>query len=238
MKIVTNHKLIAKNKKIGTYLTIGSLVVLGGGLVASFNQELLTWSFVALFFGFIISQLGIYYGSRWGRSPRMDEKLAAGLKGMGDQYTLYNYSTDVSHLLAGPAGIWVLLPYYQAGKITYDEKRGKWKQKGGNLYMKIFAQESLGRPDLDAKTAMAGAQKFLAQYSSTIELPEPKAALIFTNEKAVVECDNAPLATLAGNDMKDFFRRIAKETPAPLESMRALQKMLPSEKDYEEEKKK
>ena len=54
-----------------------------------------------------------------------------------------------AHLLVGPVGVWVLMPRHQAGRITYDENKNRWRQKGGNFYLKIFAQENLGRPDLE-----------------------------------------------------------------------------------------
>ncbi len=39
MKIVSNTKMIRRNKKIGQFLTVGDLVVLGIGLYFSFNQH-------------------------------------------------------------------------------------------------------------------------------------------------------------------------------------------------------
>jgi hypothetical protein len=229
MKVVSNTKLIQRNKKIGQILTISSLVILGGGLIASFTPAYITWSFGALLIGFLVSQFGIYYGSRWGRSPRPDEQITAKLKGLSDQYTLYHYITSVSHLLVGPAGIWVIMPYFQGGTITFDDKKGRWKQKGGNLYMKVFAQESLGRPDMDIKSSLNDAKISLDKIAPDINFPDPKAAVIFTNIKAVVQCENAPYPTLSGDKLKDFIRKQAKEQPASLEVIRQLQKTLPSE---------
>lgn len=229
MKIVTNMNTIKRNKKIGQYTTIASLVVLGAGLIVSFKPEYVTISFAALLVGFVLSQVGIYFGTRWGRSPRPDEKISQALKGLEDKYTLYHYETDVPHLLVGPAGIWALIPFHQGGTITYDTAKGRWKQKGGNLYMKIFAQESLGRPDNEVKSIMEDAQRYLSRVASNLELPPVQVALIFTSEKANIQADEAPVPTLAAGKLKDFIRRKAKETPAPIESIKLLQKLLPEE---------
>ena len=56
MKIVSNNKLIRRNKKIGNYTTIGSLVILGLGLYISFTAQTsdgFTWSLVCLLLGFL-----------------------------------------------------------------------------------------------------------------------------------------------------------------------------------------
>lgn len=228
MKVITNQKLIKRYNRLGKYLTIISLFVLGGGLVASFTPNYITWAFFALIAGFILSQLGIYFGSRWGRSPRPDERLTNALKGLADNYVLYHYVTDVAHLLIGPAGNWVLLPYPQAGVITYDEKKNRWKQKGGNLYMKIFAQEGLGRPDQDINAALKDARNYLVRATEGQEKPI-QAVLVFTNPKAQVEAENAPFPAVSAEKLKDFIRRKAKENPASAEELKVLQKMLPGE---------
>ena len=81
--------------------------MLAGGLYLSFqttNQLMVTLSFVALLLGFLLSQVGIFFGNRWGRRPGPDELLSAALKGLEDKYTLYHYSTPVYHLLVGSFG--------------------------------------------------------------------------------------------------------------------------------------
>jgi len=234
MKIVSNEKLISRNKKIGQITSIASLVILGGGLyfsLSSSNSSLSSYSvsitFGALILGFLLSQVGIFYGNRWGRSPRPDERLIQSLKGLEDKYTFYNYTTSVPQLLVGPSGIWVLIPYPVKGEITYDEKKKRWKQKGGNFYMKFFAQEGLGRPDLDVVSLINDAEKYIAQNLKDFDHPPVQAALIFTNQKITVDANNAPVPTLPAGKLKDFFRKKAKEEPAPVEMIKLLQAALP-----------
>jgi hypothetical protein len=234
MKIVSNEKLINRNKKIGQITSIASLVILGGGLyvsLSSSNSTLSSYSvsitFGALILGFLLSQVGIFYGNRWGRSPRPDERLIQSLKGLEDKYTFYNYTTSVPQLLVGPSGIWVLIPYPVKGEITYDENKKRWKQKGGNFYLKFFAQEGLGRPDLDVISLINDAEKYIAQNLKDFDHPPVQAALIFTNEKITVDANNAPVPTLPAGKLKDFFRRKAKEEPAPVETIKLLQAALP-----------
>ena len=73
MNIISNEALIARNAKIGQFTSLGSLLVLGVGMYISFTKpEMFSISVGALLLGFIMSQVGIYFGNRWGRSPRPD----------------------------------------------------------------------------------------------------------------------------------------------------------------------
>lgn len=112
MIIVRNEKLIKRNTQIGKYSGIIAIAILGGGMYLSFQyQDQIIYSMVALILGFILSQVGIFYTNRFGRSPRPDQELDNALKGLDDQYVLYHYQSPVDHLLIGPAGIWILFPH-------------------------------------------------------------------------------------------------------------------------------
>jgi len=231
MKIISNQKLVKRNQKIGQITTFASLGILALGLYLSFTQVYISWSFLALMVGFILSQIGIFYGSRWGRSPRPDESITAALKGLDDKYSLYHYSSPVSHLLIGPAGIWILSPYYQKGTITYNEHKKRWVQKGGNLYMKIFAQEGMGRPDLEIQRLKEDMEKYIKKTLPDTTFPEIQTALVFTNETTQVEADNAPAPTLHIKKLKDFIRRQAKENLLNQELITILEEKLPKEEN-------
>lgn len=229
MKIVSNEKLIKRNHKIGQFATIASLVILVAGTILAFsnNTGYITYAFAAVIFGFLLSQVGLYYGNRWGRSPRPDEIISSSLKGLSDKYTLYHYAAPVSHLLVGPAGVVCILPYAQGGTITYDSAKKRWKQKGGNFYLKIFGQESLGRPDLEVRYNIEDMTRFLQKQSALPETPQPTAVLLFTNSKAALEAPDAPYPTTSPDKIKDVIRRLAKESPLSQETVDLLTGLLP-----------
>jgi hypothetical protein len=229
MKIIKNEKLIKRNSKIGQYTSLGALAVLGVGMYISFTRpELFVWAVGALLVGFTLTQIGMYFGNRWGRSPRPDEKLEAGLKGLTKDYSLYHWTTPVSHLLVGPAGVWVLLPYQQRGQVTYSKNR--WRMKGGGFlqgYMRIFGQEGIGRPDLEAETEINSIHKALAKELEENEIPEIQALLVFTNEEAQISADDAPLPALPLKKIKDFIRQKAKGKPITASELEAVKGALP-----------
>jgi hypothetical protein len=180
-------------------------------------------SLVALLVGFGLSQVGIYFGNRWGRRPRPDEVLDLALKGLDGRYSIYHYTTPTSHLLVGPAGVWVLMPRHQSGTITYDDNKNRWRQKGGNLYLKIFAQENLGRPDLEVGAEINAITSFLEAQLDEENTPEVSAILVMTNEKCIIDADNAPIPTLEAKKLKDFIRKTAKGKPISLDLVREIQ---------------
>lgn len=230
MKIVSNDKLISRNSKIGKYTTLASLAVLTGGLVLSFRTESITYmtiSIGALFLGFVLSQIGIHYTTRWGRPPRVDERLTQSLKGLDDKYTLYHYTSPVSHLLVGPAGIWVLIPYFQRGKIFYDEVKNRWRQSGVSLFLKLFAQETLTRPDIEVRSQTEDMRKFLGKNAGENYSLPVQSAIVFTDPRAEVDAANAPIPTMEADKLKDFIRKKAKTEPVKEESFRMVQNLLP-----------
>ena len=232
MKIIKNEKLIKRNGIIGQWTSIGALVVLGGGMYLSFSNptkpNMVTYSIVALVFGFILTQIGMYMGNRWGRSPRPDEKIDAGLKGLPGDYTIYHFNTPTSHLLVGPAGVWVLLPYRQRGVVTYTKNR--WRIGNGGFlqaYMSIFGQEGVGRPDLEAESEINSIHKLLAKKLNEGEIPEINAALIFMNDEVDLQVEGAPLPAMKIKQLKDFMRQKAKEKPLGQITLAAIKSALP-----------
>ncbi len=231
MKIATNEKLIKRNRRIAQIASIAGLVTLIGGMFISFRrQDLINFSFAALIVGFILSQVGIYFTNRWGRSPRPDELLNQSLKGLDSKFSIYHYTTPVSHLLVGPAGLWVLVPRQQRGTISVY--RGRWRHTGGGAlqtYLKLFGQESLGRPDLEMQNDIEHLQKYLERKMPDQELPEIQAALIFTHDKVEIKFDEdetPPAPTLYLNKLKEFIRKTAKNKPVSLEKIVQVQQAL------------
>jgi hypothetical protein len=212
MKIIKNEKLIQRNGKIGQIVSLGALVVLGVGMYISFSKpEYFTYAVVCLIIGFIMTQVGMYMGTRWGRSPRPDEQLDAGLKGLHSEFSMYHYSSPASHLLIGPSGVWTLLPYHQRGKVIYEKNR--WKLKGGGFlqgYMRIFGQEGLGRPDLDAENEVQTLKKFLAKKMDESDIPEIKPILIFTTDEVELDPGESPIPAMKLKQLKEFMRQGGK----------------------------
>jgi hypothetical protein len=228
MKIYSNDRLIRRNSRLGQIASLAGLLILVGGMYISFTQQqLYAVAWLALLLGFALSQLGLYYGNRWGRRPRPDEHLNLALKSMDDRHSLYHYLTPVPHLLVGPPGVWVLIPFHQIGKITWEKNR--FRQKGGNFiqrYLRLFAQEGLGRPEIDAPAEAQAVQRYLKKNLPDIAIPEVHPVLVFVNDKAELEVENAPIPAVPLKKLKDTIRKAAKEQPLNPDIMKAVQELL------------
>jgi hypothetical protein len=232
MKILTHDKSIRRNAKIGQYSILASLVILAGGMYISIAYTTLLYiSSIALLVGFVLSQVGLYFSNRWGRHPRTDERITAALKGLTKDYTLYHFLTPVSHLLVGPAGVWIIEHYYQRGTITYE--RNKWKQKGGGMmlaYLKLFAQEGIGRPDMEIKADIDNLTSALKKIMGEEQpLPPINAVLVFSDERAILQADNAPYPTIKIEQLKEVLRKSAKQSPFSAAEISRICAVLPAE---------
>jgi hypothetical protein len=241
MIILRNDRLIKRNARIAQITMLGGLAVLGIGMYVSFRYpEQVSISLTALLLGFLFSQIGIYYANRWGRSPRPDQLIDQALKGLDKKFTLYHFLTPAAHLLVGPAGVWILMPYYQRGKITYEN--GRWKQHGGGffqVYMRIFAQEGLGRPDLELVSELDTMNKYFEKRLPGVEPLPVEAALVFTHPQAVVEIpegEEPPAATVTLKDLKETIKKAAKGKVLSVEKAQLIQDaLLPEGKAVKEE---
>ncbi|HEY9527790.1 MAG TPA: hypothetical protein VIR02_11930 [Anaerolineales bacterium] len=228
MKTIKNEKLIKRNAQIGSWTTLAALVVLGLGMYLSFTRpELFTFSLIALVLGFTLTQVGMYMGNKFGRSPRPDEKLDAGLKGLQNEFVMYHYTTPVSHLLVGPAGVWVVMPYHQPGVAAF--KKNRWHMKGGGFlqsYMRIFGQEGLGRPDIEIDNESKALRKYLLKHLEESEIPEINALMVFTNENVELNGEGSPVPAMKLKQLKDFVRQKTKEKKLPPETLNKLKSVL------------
>ena len=176
-----------------------------------------------------MTQVGMYMGGRWGKSPRPDEKLDAGLKGLHSDFNMYHYSSPVSHLLVGPSGVWVLLPYHQRGSISFEKNR--WKLKGGGFlqgYMRIFGQEGLGRPELDAENEVQTLNKFFAKKLEESDIPEIKPILVFTTDEVELDAGESPIPALKLKQLKEFMRQGGKNRALSTDQIKTLTEALES----------
>ncbi len=228
MKIIKNEKLIERNGKIGNWTSLAALAVLGVGMYISIvRTDLFVYALVALLVGFTLTQIGMYMGNRYGRKPRPDEKLDAGLKGLPGEFTMYHYTTPASHLLVGPAGVWLLMPYHQRGKVAF--KKNRWQMSGGGFlqsYMRIFGQESLGRPDIEIDNEIRGLRNYLAKHMDETAIPEILLLMVFTADDVEIEGEGATVPALKLKQLKDFIRQKAKESKFPALTIKALNEVL------------
>jgi len=231
MKLITNHKLIKKNKRISQIVLYIALALLLIGFLVTINNKDLSqtlYAYLILIPAYILVQISIYMANRWGRSPRPDEIVQQSLKGLDDRFILYTYTTKIPFLLIGPAGLLIIKPYHQSGTITYNTDKQKFEQKkGGNFLTRLFGQE--GIPDI-FKESNYYLQQF-DKYKSDLKLDfeiKPKVVNIFYSEKADIQARNAPEATIHADRLKDFIRQQSKPAVLSEDEVKKIRLQLPS----------
>ena len=228
MDIIRNEKLIKRNSRIGQVTSLVGLLLLFGSLgLIWFRPDDFLYAWIAMLLGFLFSQMGIFYGTRWGRRPRPDERLDEALKGMDDRSALYHYATKVSHLLVGPFGIWVLLPRMVNGKVYWEKGRYRNRVKGAfKNYLRLFGQDSMGRPELELGADIEAIRDYLKKKLPEAELPEVQGAFVVLNEMVEIEAEEAPYATVTAKKLKDAIRKNPKQAGLAQNKIEAVKEAL------------
>ena len=212
MNILINTKLVKRYTRLGQILMFSGMAILIAGMIVNIRlPEMINLSLGGLLLGFLLSQVGIQISNKWSRQPRPSDAINKSLKGLDGRYTLYHYTTPASHLLVGPSGVWVIQPRYQGGTISYSN--GRYRQKGGNLYLKIFGQEGIGRPDLEAQAEIAKVRNYLRKLLPEDKVPNVNAVLSFIHPKVVVvqpEGELPAFSFVTGDKLKDVVRKTSK----------------------------
>jgi hypothetical protein len=213
MRILNNEKLIKRNKIISRIVLISSLGLLAAGFFWSLgNPDSVSGSFTnfILIPAYLLVQISIYLSNRWGREPRPDQIIAAQLKGLNNEYSLINYYAGVPHLLIGPAGMKIINPYHQSGKITFDEKKNRFKQKGGaNFLAKIFGQENIPNIIRDSSRLKKDLSVYLEEGKIQTKI-SMDVINFFHSEKAEIVVQNSPVSVIHARKLKDTIRKEAK----------------------------
>jgi hypothetical protein len=230
MKLSINNKLIDRNKKISQIILFVSLALLITGFIWTLqnpepSKSLI--SYLILIPAYLLVQVSISMANRWGKSPRPDEIVVQALKGLDDKYTLYNYTTDVPHLLVGPIGICIINPYHHKGEISYNPEKKQYKQKGGpNFIVKYFVQEGLPNINREVFSLKRDLKKYFDKNSIHIN-EEPVVVNLFYSDNIILLTNNAPEINLRSNKLKDFIRNHVKKTRISSEKINKLRSHLP-----------
>lgn len=210
MRIITDQKKIYRNSRIGYWASMFSPMVLMVSAILLFkNPNASLPALILLVIGFTGYTLGMKYRS-YGRGTDMVFNTV--LKKLGKEYSMYHFITPVEHLLVGPAGIWILVPKFNRGIVTYSEKGNKWQLKQDTALRKafFFMSESLGNPKRDILSQAEALDKYLAKRWTMEEKPHVQAAMVMIHPETQVDADNAPIPTMHATKLRAFIREQEK----------------------------
>lgn len=205
MKVIRNERYMERRGKVGRYASlVGLVVLLAGMLISIFRAEFITWSFVCLLTGFMLSQIGIYYGNRFVRPDRPDEVLTKSLKGLDDRYRLYHYRLPTPHVLLAPDACYVLTVYTQSGRIMARGER--WRQALGWRWLFAWlGQEGIGNPTKAAQFEVESLRRYLAKKLAGVEV-SLNPVVVFSHPNVELDVADTAVPVIHIKKLKDWLR--------------------------------
>jgi hypothetical protein len=219
MRIFTNEKLYKRNTRLAFIANLAGMFFLLASVYVLFAQAQLGLYLLFLLVGIVCMQTGVYFG-RWNRRP--DLALNTALKSVDDSYTLYHYTTPVSHMLLGPSGIWILLPRHARGTVTFDPRGMRWRLKTRS-FLARFGQEPIGKPIVEASIEAENLDRFLQKNWRIGADLRVQAALVFVDEATEVQASgNAPIPTASIHKLKQILLKADEKSRLGKEDIRKL----------------
>ena len=235
MTIIRNHNYIETRRKVGTGASFVGLGILIGGMILTFlngnDPRYITISLFCLPLGWLFSQVGLYFANRFVRTPRLDQQIDEGL-GKAKGARLYHYVFPVPHVILSRAGIITIVSKYQSGDITVDGYN--WKQTNIGIFRRMFGQENLGNPSLEAEYQLKQVAKFISQNVPELaeqELPIGAVIVFTTKDGGNLDLHKSDIPALHYTKLKGFWKQRSQEENLSPETYDLLLKAFEAEAD-------
>lgn len=223
MIILRDDARITRMKRLGQITSFLGMGILLAGLFLVFlpgTANLFFYQIVALFAGWMLSQIGIYLGNRYMREPRPDQVLDDVLKKVARDGRIYHYLLPAAHVLLIPTGIILFITKYQSGTISVEGD--KWKQTGLGL-RRFFGQERLGNPSREAALSVEAVASYLNKNAPSVEEVPIAAMIVFTGKgNNNLDLKNSAIPAMHFTKVKGYLRQQKRETPMPEEDFVAI----------------
>ncbi len=233
MVILRDDQRIARLKRISQITSFVGMGVLLAGLFLVFlpnTANLFFYQLLALFTGWMLSQIGIYLGHRYLRDPRPDEVLDEVLKKVARDGRIYHYLLPAAHVLLIPTGIIIFVTKYQTGDISVEDD--KWKQSGMGL-RRFFGQERLGNPTRDAELSIEAIASYLNKNAPSVEEVPIGAIIVFTNKgNKNLDLKKSSIPAMHFTKVKGYLRQQKGKAPMPDAVFTAVQAAFDKKADH------
>ncbi|MBN1264422.1 MAG: hypothetical protein JXA25_02935 [Anaerolineales bacterium] len=210
MQVYIDKVGIKLKAKIGKILSFGGLAVMVIALLLSMSKpEYINTIFILAMIGLFSSQIGIGMINRWSRQPRVDEMIAASVKGLDSNFHLFQFKLGADHVLVSPTGVYSLIPALDNGKVLYED--GKWyslKTKKNNKTKKTKNRDLAAQIE---RNIGAARKKFKSVLPETVVTLTP--IVVFLHRDAEVNLENAPVLCVHQKKIKPLLRKLPKGSP-------------------------
>jgi hypothetical protein len=225
MRVVTNQRLIKRNKQFATYMFLFSMGVLVFGFFAANGQFFglidasaydtslyLVIMPVVLIVGFVCTMISIRMTNWWIRLPRPEQVIEESLRGVGNKAVLYNYfHLPARHVLISPFGVFAIVTRYQDGRFSVNGRQWRTHRTALGRLLSLFRYDHLGSPTQDAEAAAAHIQQVIDSIApNTLVHP----LIVFTDPRAQVNVEQTDIPILFVNGReKDVLINYLRSLP-------------------------
>jgi len=226
MRVVTNERLVKRNRQWATRLFFFSLAVLFGGFFLA-NGQLLGFGSVedinpnlylllmpiVLAVGFTTTMISVRMTNNWIRVPRPEDAIETGLKGLSNKNALFNYHHfPAKHVLVTNQGIFAIVTRFQDGKFSVKGDRWRTQRSPLSAIFSIFRMDGIGNPFLEAKQAAAYIRYLVEDYDPDLDI---QPLVVFTDPRAEVTIEDPELPVLFADpkrepNLKSYIRSLPK----------------------------
>lgn len=222
MRILTNARLLTRNRRIAQYMFFVSLGVPMIGLLL-INMDMksptaLLFSsilpFIVLPLAYAVMVFSIRMTNTWVREPRPEAAIQAGLKGISNKSVLYNYIFNpVRHVLITPQGVFSITTRFQDGMFTCHGSTWSSSRRGTARLMTLLRMDSIGNPTDEALKAKAKIEGLLEDIAPGVTV---QPLIVFVDAKGAFEAVDPAVPVLHAinkdlPNLKDYLQSVTSE---------------------------
>lgn len=195
-------------------ILIGSMIILW--VLSPETQFELFWLSTALLVvGLISAVSAVRLTNQWVRTPRPEEVLDEGLKGLGNNYILFHYWLPAHHVLVAPQGVFCITVCAQNG--AFGVRGDRWYTRVGLLarLLQFFRQEQIGNPTRDATRSAVRVEFWIDRVIPDADVTvEP--VVVFTAPGATFEAEAPTIPVLYADsqrepNLRDYVTGLSKD---------------------------
>jgi hypothetical protein len=219
MRITTNEEMVARGGRLGQLATSFGLLMVFGGLIASFSPYRLVTVFIIVL-GVVMYTVGTRGQEQARREPLHIKQLTEALSEFDDRYRLYNYALPAPHVLLTPHGVFVLVVKGVDGRIRCF--KDKWvREMSLRRMLRFFTEESLGNPSKEAAQDVEKLQKYVEKHAPGVQV-DTSGLVVFVNPGARLEITTASVPVLPMRRLKSHIRKASAQLDLPPETLDSL----------------
>lgn len=225
MRIVSNTRLMKRNRQITTNLFLVTFVVLIGGFFfvnfSFFTGQrpvedplLLAAQALVLPLALILTLFSIRMTNLWGRRPYPEEVIVEGLKGLSNKSVIYHYfHFPARHVLICPQGIFTITTRWHNGSFTVKGDRWRTNASIFSRFFSALRMDGIGDPTYDAERHAARVQKIVDKVAPGITV---KPLIVFIDPKAQIQEEKSSIPVLFADTKREpnitvYLRELNKQ---------------------------